>query len=329
MTDSYTSFDLSFENFPMYLSAINIPGEQICVYRASKTNPSTPTHPRFFGEFNVANLYINSPSGAGNPIWKCTFNKTSLLDIRMMRNMVVEALLQMDERKFNENVIFGNQRKETFRYYVEIFMRAYGLRPMWERGLGAKNLIEPFQNFGLRSSIFDQDDVAVALLKYIFYPEFAGYIAPKFITQLEPSKINFHNEICLFNPSECFKTCEKKGASSSEKRVDELKQLRVGGEPRLNLKPFKSLKSLNIDKSFNLSILPNIENLQTESEPSEHTTNVQNKTESIKIFTGRFEKEETGDSDDTMDEYLTAFEFDDNFRELAKHVRAKLIYKNN
>ena len=318
-------YRLDFEKFPLYISTINLPKGAV-VYRATKTNPMLPEHPRFYSDFKSAKMYT---VGNENVIWKCTLNKLRLLDIRMMRNMVVEALLEMRDSKFEDMVMLGNQETDRFGYYAEQFMLAYGLRPMSENIKPFSDLKQPFQNFGLRTSIFDNDDIAVALLKFIFYPIYAGYIAPQLIqlTKQRP----FHHEICLFNPSDgCISdvvkdvTDEEKiepmglitalnykpQGGGDDKNIPDLKGLL--GISRIDLNKTEKKRQASVQASVKADKQPKtIEDVPISEEDQKWMSNDESKDE---------------DTNDNMYELSMIFETDANFRELAKRVQTQLIY---
>jgi len=297
---SVLKYTFNFKEFPLRISAIELKKGAV-VYRASKTDPKLPVHPRFYSEFECAALYQNGTT----PVWMCTFKELRLLDIRMMRNMVVESLLDMRDIKFEKEVMFGNQKQYTFGYYVEQFMLAYGLRPMSENGLA--NLNKPFQNFGLRMSIFDKDDIAVALLKYIFYPLYAGYVAPQLIQQ---GGVNFHHEICLFTPDQSIESAEQQNTKRHDILHDDVLNNQQGG------------REVNPKELAPMELAPDKRRKNLKEPPAESV--IKNKEPTFQLHE-RIQMGQDNVYDEKMDEYLMAFENNSSFQELKKRVHSQMI----
>jgi hypothetical protein len=57
-------------------------------------------------------------------------------------------------------------------------------------------------------------------MKYIFYPEFDGYIGPVLKQSDAPGSVEFHHELCLFNPSQSIEST-KYGALLNNSDMDE------------------------------------------------------------------------------------------------------------
>jgi len=196
-------YNLNFQKFPICFSTIHLPAGAV-VYRGSSTDPNIPTDPRFYSTPDMAHLYVNRSKNG--KVWTCTLKKLRLLDVRMMKYMLLEALAYMDEPGLSRLLNTGSQ-SQAIGYYLESFMLSYGLRPMADQC--EINLPKPLQNFGYRKSYTDRDDYAVALMKYIFFPEFDGYIAPSLKqSSTDPKAIEFHHELCLFDPSKSIESTE-------------------------------------------------------------------------------------------------------------------------
>jgi hypothetical protein len=164
----------------------------------------------------MARYYV----GATGKVWTCVLKKLRLLDVRMMKYMLLEALAHVDTSVLAQQWNSGSKSTQpnTIAYYLQSFMLSYGLRPLYEQG--ETDLIQPLENFGYRKSYTDRDDYAVALMKYIFYPEFDGYIGPVLKQSDAPGSVEFHHELCLFNPSQSIEST-KYGALLNNSDMDE------------------------------------------------------------------------------------------------------------
>jgi hypothetical protein len=245
--------------------------------------------------------------------------------------MVIDALLEMRDTKFDKILKFDSLKGKSysFGHYIAQFMHAYGLRPMNENkkpdGTSFGKLPEPFQNFGLRTSYTEYDDIAVALLKFIFYPMFAGYIAPELIQ----IKGKFHHEMCLFNPKECILTSGKNDSSQAVEvttlLLNALQQ--NGGENTMKITGTHfQLKSrdLSIEQARpSKPSTPNEKKSQSQSQLTRTQVNPSNISDKPEL-----EENNNYNSDDSssVQYYLEFFSNEKIFRELSKRVRTQLMY---
>jgi len=114
-----------------------------------------------------------------------------------MKYTVLEALLE------NAQVVDGlrgNPATAKLHECIHAFMKVFGFVTGREQyGSESDNRPYPFSAYGYRCSENSADNKAVALLKYIFYPHIQGYIAPALKRN---DRTPFHQELCLFNPSD-------------------------------------------------------------------------------------------------------------------------------
>jgi hypothetical protein len=113
--------------------------------------------------------------------------------------MILEGLKDLTDQLTTPVITVGTTHY-NLQQVIEIFMQAYGLTP------ATPALPEPLQNYGHRHSIVHKDDIAVAFMKMIFYPEFDGYIGPRLWLQ---GNVPFTEELCLFDPSNAINTTLK------------------------------------------------------------------------------------------------------------------------
>lgn len=196
---------LTFDNFPISFIPVHLRQNAI-VYRYSSklTDPKDVQLPRFFSSYDIALLYSKSFGGEGAPhnIFACRLNKLKLLDVRIMKFMILEGLQDLTETQLALPVITVGTTQYTLQQVLNIFMKAYGLIP----DPPPNALQEPFQNYGYRHSVVNEDDIAVTFMKMIFYPEFDGYVGPRL--WLADQK-TFTEELCLFEPSSAINTTIK------------------------------------------------------------------------------------------------------------------------
>jgi hypothetical protein len=192
-------YNLKFQDFPITFSPIYIK-EGAITYRYSKTSdPKTATLPRFFTELEGARIYDQAFGNKNNDIWFCIFKNLKLLDIRMLKYMIIEEAQSLTTSQLDKE-----ENGYSLKRIIEIFMTAYGLMPVSLQG-NLPNLKEPLQNYGYRKSITTEDDIAIAFMKRILYPEYDGYISPVLKSITNINTINLINELCLFNPSSSIK----------------------------------------------------------------------------------------------------------------------------
>lgn len=185
---------LNFDEFPLHIGMVKIPKNECSLGRVTASDPKTVSLPRWFAKPDDAASYLRGDSRL--KLWACVPQRDlKLLDIRMMKYIMLEAM--MDYADEINNLPHGTS--ELFKR-VDSFMSGYGFKPNSEQP-GEPNLPEHLEYYGLRYSIQEQDDRAVALLKSVFYPYVDGYIAPQLPFKMGLG-VKFHAEICLFDPSE-------------------------------------------------------------------------------------------------------------------------------
>jgi hypothetical protein len=194
-------YNLKFQDFPITFSPIYIKEGAVTYRYSSSSDPKTAILPRFFTELEGAKIYESAfrsnemSQRNGDYIWVCIFKNLKLLDIRMLKYMIMEEMQSLTEEQLNES-----ESGRTLRSVIETFMIAYGLVPI-SRQSNLPNFNEPLQNYGYRKSITSDDDISIALMKRILYPDYDGYISPALGSLTDNTKTNLMNELCLFNPS--------------------------------------------------------------------------------------------------------------------------------
>ena len=186
-------YNLNFEKFPICFSPIHLPKWAV-LYRYSQSliPPEKNMEPRFFGVYETAKTYDTTFGTDAHDIWACRMNELKLLDVRMMKFMLLEALKDI-EPFWLTKLYTIKENPITFSEIIRIFMFAYGLQPREQE-------VTPslLSKYGNRQSYTNLDDIAIALMKFIFYPEFDGYISP-FLPLANGA--SFLHEICIFDPS--------------------------------------------------------------------------------------------------------------------------------
>lgn len=231
---------LEFTEFPRTWGIITIP-ENYVVYRGGTTPPFLKSDPRFFSDFQTANMYTQIQPGYKT--YACCVNELKLMDIRTLRYLFLEyvgynrLMFSDEELGLIKKILFALgliPLKEQLQYIQtgadihtglqhwknkfpdenNISDLEYEIRCDYEAKTGGGPIpmnidenIEYYMNFGNRISECSIDDYMVGLLKIIFQDTIDGYIAPRLETVWHD--FNFHPELCLFNPSKSLKLCSE------------------------------------------------------------------------------------------------------------------------
>lgn len=228
---NYPNLFNNFVDFDLVWGAIIVP-KGTFFYRSGTRNPQCTEEPRFFSDFNSANIYVTQPK---YKLYKCTVKRQlNLIDIRVVKYYIKEVL--------------GNNLKDFIKNKVDIrrmcaiifavgmeslhsqleYCKNLSANPSLDVGLnddlkndkGRAAFLEEFinkngefyTNFGQRISIGSFDDFLVRFLKQLMYIQgkesIDGYISPALQTPFH--NYAFHNEICLFNPSDSITAIEVK-----------------------------------------------------------------------------------------------------------------------
>lgn len=203
--------NMSFHNFPPVWNIITMPPGMI-VYRASNTDPTSTSDPRFFSDYQVADQYRKKYQ---SKLFTCELMPgTRLCDIRTLRYLVLEIMLNLQ--------MSGQVIDQSTRNGMKSFMHAFGLfshtkqvefintkyendkRTSPYNTKDYRNKEEPFHNIGSRISYGVVDDEAVFFLKALLGEMIDGYISPVLQTPWHGKK-GFNPEICLFTPNNSLK----------------------------------------------------------------------------------------------------------------------------
>ena len=231
---------LEFTTFPRTWGIITIP-ENFVVYRGGTREPLLSTDPRFFSDFQTADMYSKMQPNYNT--YACCTNELKLIDLRTLRYLFLEyvgynkLLFGKEELGLINKIIFAlglipiknqleyiqnNADTHTGLYHWKnkypdegnITDIEYDIRCNYEEIIGSGPMpmnfeenISYYMNFGNRISECSIDDYMVGLLKIIFQDTIDGYIAPRLETVWH--NFNFHPELCLFNPSKSLQLCTK------------------------------------------------------------------------------------------------------------------------
>lgn len=229
------NYTIDFKNFPLALKPI-ILNEGCILYRFSATSdPKNVEVPRFFSDYSIASQYDGYFGSGNKDIYECKLKKIKLLDIRLVKNYILELGINYEE------TISGNLRN-----LFGSFMDSFGFLSLQQQtNYQLENLISPLENYGYRNSEVSRDDNAVSLIKLFIGEQYDGYIAPEMTSINGTERSKLFNEICLFNPKECIKSTilEKNERLSEINKIIKLqdliptyatKKVRVGGNNNID-----------------------------------------------------------------------------------------------
>jgi hypothetical protein len=247
--------NLEFSNFPLTLGQIIIPSDTVVVYRGAEKNPSTCDSPLFFSERNVADVYAirESEMEKQRTVFPCLLShKTGnrpirLVDLRCLAHIFTQDMLYTGREKSytpQQRVQITQTLFATGHFTMNMQLNILKcLDPQTichfvkEAGFYEKFVNENAigERPGYRISLMDIDDTMVWLFKTLYGDIIDGYIAP----QLDApwySPDRFHQEICLFKPSDCIKVVSRDDVSKTEtirvKPNTELCQVTTGLEQK-------------------------------------------------------------------------------------------------
>ncbi len=229
---------LEFNEFPRTWGVITIP-ENFVVYRGGTSPPLLKSDPRFFSDFNTADMYTRMQPNYKT--YACCTNELKLMDIRTLKYLFLEyvgynRLMFTDDElglikkiKFALGLIPIKNQLDYIQTYADVHTGLYhwktkypnpgnlsdveyDIRCNYEEKIGNGPMhmnfeenIEYYMSYGNRISEGSIDDYMVGLLKIIFKDVIDGYIAPRLETVWHD--FNFHSELCLFDPSKSLKLC--------------------------------------------------------------------------------------------------------------------------
>lgn len=231
---------LDFDEFSRVWGIIDIP-ENLAVFRSGSKAPYNNTKPRWFSKHETSNNYKTLNAKYEN--YTCILKKgVKLMDLRVLKYLFQEYVaynifpsLNKDEIDLINKTMFAlglmpladqleylhrnadpERKNNYFNFWtnnpnyasvdsVKNIIKCYISKNKNETDIDYSNKIKHYSEFGNRISDCKTDDIAAGLLKQIFGDTIDGYIAPKISSAWH---LNFHPEICLFNPQTSIESCE-------------------------------------------------------------------------------------------------------------------------
>lgn len=218
---------LEFTNFPRVWGTIIIPARNFVVYRSGTKTPIFTNDPRFFSDFENANIYTKMNSNY--KVYACILKELKLMDLRSMKYLLLEyvahnkiwfntqqlviiekALFALGLMPIQSQYEYLSNDIQNLGEFVKIYpslvnvyeaIQCYQLKtpPNDIHQYDVNKYLTHLVGFGSRISSCAIDDEVVGLLKYLFGDTVDGYIAPTQETVWHNH--NFHPELCLFNPN--------------------------------------------------------------------------------------------------------------------------------
>jgi hypothetical protein len=224
---------LEFNEFPRVWGIITIPADFI-LYRGGTKEPNLGSDPRFFSDFNTANVYTMRSNTYKT--YGCITNELKLVDLRTLRYLFWEYVgynrlyFTSDQLKLINKALFALgllSIDEQYNFMLENKLKIPSLQIWLDRfptlssvkskyncsalsfipsNSKAYNILgDHYASFGNRISECSIDDEVVALLKIIFGDTIDGYISP--ILDSVWHEFQFNPELCLFEPKKSLKMC--------------------------------------------------------------------------------------------------------------------------
>lgn len=233
-SSQFPKVDLKFKQFKNLLTIVDIykADEHPVFYSCNACLPNNIKTPLSFSQKDVINEYRDK-FGKTLPLYKCTAaGPIQLADIRILRHIAVDMLLDMQDRYPSEinNIETGincflnafglcnySKQQEFFQQYK------YNINKLLNTSFEVRKFY--LSRFGFRISISENEAIAVNFVSKLFdHNVLHGYIAPELLSPLNYLKDSskfMHNELCLFKPNECnFQSEDISGKSKRRRNMD-------------------------------------------------------------------------------------------------------------